>query len=699
MNKRQKIQTLAYFLAALILCGGIITLYAGRMSRSVSAFTIGAMEELSLHDLYNINGTLSHTWNHLQGVGQRIRDTAPQTVLELFDELYAQKDASSFAGLGFMDDNGFLYTAKQEILPMQETPYAKNVQLGESKLVMLYTGQAFPELNNKALLYAVKIPPFKVEEATMKAVVAVLELNQIAGQLKIDSFNSKGFSTVIDSKGNFIVNIPGQGGITDTDNFFDWFSRGTFPKGSNAKQLIQQIQAGTDGLFTYINAEGVEKMVSFMRVPDTDWTLIVNVPTSVLKKQSQNFLSLALAVLCANMLLLLCLLAFFFRVRLHSINEKAKSAAKEEFLSRMRHEIRTPLNGILGLNYLMQKNVNDPKVMTEYIEKLSHTARYLQTIVNDMLDMSQLTQDKITLDHTPFTLENTLCAVDALMKLHTEDKNIRFTLDSSLSHPVIIGDEMRLEQVLLNVLGNAVKFTPNGGKISLRVSQNVTKNGFVNTHFEVEDTGCGMSETFQQHIFESFREEDGHVSSGDAGTRLGLSITAMLLKKMGGTISVRSQLGQGSCFTIELPAPTGDSAAGQKGELKRKFRPDKKLNILVAEDNELNAEILIEVLELEGHRVSWAANGKQALDIFQASAPDEFDLVLMDLQMPVMNGYEATRQLRALSRPDAQTVPVWACTANTFTEDQKQAKTSGMTGFIPKPIDVKQLLSKLERNA
>lgn len=699
MNKKQKLQTFAYFAAALLLCGGIIALYVSRMSHSVSTFTIGAMEELSLHDLYNINGTLSHIWAHLETSGQRVRNSEPQTQLELFDEIYAQKDAGVFTGLGFLDENGFLYTAKQEVLPMQDTEYAKRIRAGKDKLVLLYTGKAFPELNNQALLFIMRIPPFKVEDTTLIAVVVVVELRLISGQLKIDSFDGQGFSTVIDSKGNFIVNIPGQGGIAGSDNMFEWFSRGTFPQGTSAGQIIEQIKKGEDGLFTYTNADGTEKMVSFMRVPDSDWSLIVNVPMSVLKKQSQGFISLALAVLCANMLLLLCLLVFFFRVRLRSINEKAQTAAKEEFLSRMRHEIRTPLNGIIGLNYLMQKSVNDPKLMEEYVEKLSHTARYLQTIVNDMLDMSQLTQDKITLDRSPFSLEHTLSAVDSLMNLHTQDKNIRFIMDASLSYPVIIGDEMRLEQVLLNVLNNAVKFTPSGGKITLRVSQSVSKNGFVDTHFEVEDTGCGMSDSFQEHIFESFRCEEGQVSPGNRGTRLGLSITALLLKKMGGDISVRSQLGHGSCFTINLPSQTASDEAEQTGTIKRKFRPGKKLNVLVAEDNELNAEILIEVLELEGHHVSWAANGKQAVDLFQASEPDEFDLVLMDLQMPVMDGYEATRRLRALNRPDAKTVPVWACTANTFTEDQKQAKTSGMTGFIPKPIDVKQLLKKLEKNA
>lgn len=698
MTKKQKLQTILYFFAALVLCGGVIALYANRMTRSASSFTIGTLEELALHDLYNISGTLSHTWEHLEGVGQRIRSSRPQTFLELSDELYAQKDASTLTGLGFLDQNGLLYTAEQETLQAHDTEYARKLAEGNQKFAALYQGNAFPELNAKALLFAVKIPPFQVEDAVITHIVALQELRHISNQLKIDSFNGKGFSTVIDSKGNFIVNIPGQGGISNTGNFFDWFSRGTFPQGTGAEELMGKIKNGEDGLFTYTNPEGTEKIVSFMRVPDTDWTLIVNIPTSVLKKQSRGFIAMAVAALCVNMLLLVGLLIFFFYTRSTGINAKAQTSAKEEFLSRLRHEIRTPLNGIIGLNYLMQKSLNDPKQMEEYVKKLAHTARYLQNTVNDMLDISQLSQDKIALEQTPFSLENTLAALESLTGLDMENKNLQFTRDVQLLHPFITGDELRLEQALLNILNNAVKFTPEGGNITLRVRQSVSRSGMVDTRFEVEDTGCGISETLQRSLFEPLQTEKSSRAEGNTETRLNLSVSALLLKKMGGSVRVRSRVGQGSCFTVELPAKIAEEAV-PANMLKRKFRPGKKLNVLVAEDNELNAEILMEALELEGHQVSWAADGKQALDLFQASAPEAFDLVLMDLQMPVMDGYEAVRRLRALPRPDAKTVPVWACTANAFKEDQTQAKTCGMTGFIPKPIDVKYLLKKLETDA
>lgn len=699
MTRRQKRQLLTYLLCAVLLFGGIIALYIHHLSRSISSLTLNALEELSQHDMYNINGTLEHTWEHLNSTAQRIRHSQPETFLELADELYEKQDSSPLEGMGLLDADGLLHTADQQTISVKDSEYVRRLENGERKTVLLYKGARIPNLKEPALLYAVKIQHFKVEDATLVAAVAVQKISHISNQLKIDSFDGKGFSTVIDSQGNFIVNLPGLGGISDTSNFFEWFKRGRFTPPLTAQKLIDQIKNGQDVIFAYTNADGIKKVVSSMRVPATDWTLIVNIPEEILSRQSQNFIFMALIMLGANMLLLVCLLIFFYRVKLLSIHEKTQIQTKEEFLSHIRHELRTPLNGIIGLHYLMQNHLNEPKQMEEYIQKSAHAVKYLQMIINDMLDLSQLTQNKLHLDKKPFSLKHTLSTLDSLIRMQTEEKHIRFIVETNIQHPFIIGDDMRLEQALLNILNNAVQFTPNGGTVAFRTRQETLSGGTVTTVFTVEDTGCGMSEAFQQTLFNSPAEKN---AAPHSDTRLGLTLSSQLIKKMGGELNVQSQVGKGSLFTISLPAPIPpekEKDAVLPATLKRKFRPDKKLNILVAEDNELNAEILMEVLSLEGHRVSWAANGRQTVDTFAASAPDEFDLILMDLQMPVMDGYEAARQIRALNRPDAKTVSIWACTANTFQEEQKSVKNYGMNGVILKPIDVKQLLKKLKENA
>lgn len=234
MTKKQKLQLFAYLLCALLLCGGIFTLYIHHLSRSVSAFTVGAMEELSLHDMFNINGTLEHTWSHLEAIGQRIRLSKPQTFLELTDELYAQQDSNPLEGVGLLDETGLLYTAKQETLQVKNSEYARKLEEGEQKTVLLYKDVHMPELTERALLYAIKIQPFQVEDATLVAAVAVQKISHISDQLKIDCFGGQGFSTLIDSKGDFIVNHPGLGGISGS-NFFEWFRKGRFYKGQSAE--------------------------------------------------------------------------------------------------------------------------------------------------------------------------------------------------------------------------------------------------------------------------------------------------------------------------------------------------------------------------------------------------------------------------------------------------------------------------------
>lgn len=697
MTKRQKLQLFIYLLFTLVLFGGITTLYMQRLSRSVSAITLSAIKEISQHDLYNINGTLAHTWDHLTTISQRIAQSQPPTFLDLADELYAQREASPLEGLGFVDENGILYTSAQHTHQVGDTLYRKRLNNGEDKTVLLYNGKMFPDLNETALLYAVKIKPFKVEDATMTIAIAVQGISHIANKLKIDSFGGQGISTLIDSQGNYIVSLPGLGGISNTNNLFDWMQRGIFKKPLSADKLIKEIKNGQSVTFTYTNADEVKKVVSAMPVPDTDWSLIVNIPDSVLVKQSHSFISMALVMLGANMLLLICLLVFFYRVKILSVNKQTKIKAKEEFLARMRHAIRTPLNGLIGLHYLMKNNLDDKKQAEDYLQKAVHSAQYLQAVINDMMDFSQLTQDQLVLEKVSFSLERTLSALGSLIRIQAEEKKIRFSLEAKFSNPIVVGDQIRLEQALINILNNAVKFTSAGGSVVLRVTQEEPRNGTVCTRFEIEDTGCGMSETQMQRIVDLFRQDN---AADNFQTLLGLSVSSLLAKKMGGDIKVQSQLGQGSRFTVTLPFPLGNAQDQQEEQnvLKRKFRPGKKLNILVAEDNEINAEVLIEVLGLEGHSASWAANGKQAVDLFAASQPEEFDLILMDLQMPVMDGYEATRQIRAMQRPDAKTVSIWACTANTVQEGQKSAQASGMNGFISKPIDVKLLLSKLEEN-
>lgn len=395
--------------------------------------------------------------------------------------------------------------------------------------------------------------------------------------------------------------------------------------------------------------------------------------------------------------LIVLLLLVNMQIRIRAINDRADAKAKGTFLSTMSHEIRTPLNGLLSLHYLMSQHLDEKDKISNYLQQASSVAQYILSLVNNILDMSRLQESDMELEQKPIDLKLLLETVQSIEKSGMEDKGLNFQMDTEIPYPDILGDQVRIQQVFVNVIDNARKYTPRGGSVTVRVRQTKTPQGEIMTRAEIIDTGCGMSEEFQKKIFEPFTQERSTVSQGNQGTGLGMSICAILAKRMGGSLSVESKLGEGSCFTFIFAAkPTAlqtkdDGPEGETDIAASGVKP----HILVAEDNELNGQILAELLKGEGYEVCHVMNGKKAVEEFAASAPGEYGVILMDLLMPEMNGFEAARAIRGLDRPDAAAVKIFACTANSFKEDQDKALESGMDDFITKPIDINYLLEKL----
>lgn len=402
----------------------------------------------------------------------------------------------------------------------------------------------------------------------------------------------------------------------------------------------------------------------------------------------------AVAIFAVSAVVIMTLGALLIWTALRSMEVRADARAKSRFLSTMSHEIRTPLNGLMGLNYLMGQKLDDPKRLTEYLSQSTATAGYLLTLVDDILDMSSLSERSLELKPAPLDLALLTESCGLSVKEAMDAKKIDFTVDAHISVPYVVGDGVRLRQIILNLLDNAKKFTPEGGKVTMTARQ-TTENGRVVTTFSVTDTGRGMSEEFQKELFTPFsRELLDTVSKGNQGTGLGLAISHGLARAMGGRLSVESKLGEGSTFTFVFPAeparePPTDPLAGSGRENKARTR------VLVAEDNELNGEIMLELLADEGFDADLAHDGREALNMFSASPIGTYGLILMDLLMPQMDGCQASRAIRELDRPDARTVRIVACTANNFPEDRQRAHDSGMNDFIPKPVDVPTLLTIL----
>ena len=389
---------------------------------------------------------------------------------------------------------------------------------------------------------------------------------------------------------------------------------------------------------------------------------------------------------------------------------EAANLAKSEFLSRMSHEIRTPMNGIVGMSTIAMQNIDNTDKIKDCLEKVIMSSKHLLALINDVLDMSKIESGKVELRHECFNFRAFLQDFENLYGEQAKSKGISYeTVLASDLEVQIIGDSLRLNQVLSNLLSNALKFTPAKGIIKLRVSKTGEDQENVYLRFEVIDTGCGIAEENYDKIFESFEQENVDVTYKYGGTGLGLSIVKRFTQLMGGGIHVTSVQGSGSTFTVDLPfgkikesgKPTRFSDIDGRSDLARDcYVIDydfKGKRILLVEDNELNREIAEELIGATGASVESAEDGVQAVKKFKESAEGYYDLILMDVQMPHMDGYEATRCIRALGRSDAQKVPIFAMTANAFAEDVQKSREAGMNAHISKPLDIRAVYKQMNR--
>ncbi len=376
--------------------------------------------------------------------------------------------------------------------------------------------------------------------------------------------------------------------------------------------------------------------------------------------------------------------------------ETKANLAKREFLFNMSHDIRTPMNAIIGFTALAQTHIDDRGQVEDYLKKISVSSQHLLSLINDVLDMSRIESGKVTLEAKPVHLPELVHELRDIVQAVVSEKDLSLTLDTvGVENEDVIADPLRLEQILINVLANAVKFTPDGGQISLWIVQKDTAPaGYADFEFHIKDNGIGMSEEFQKHIFEQFARERTSTVSKIQGTGLGMAITKSLVDMMGGRITVKSEQGKGSEFTISLRFPIGEAKTEQTPPAaKASASAGKKL--LVVEDNELNLEIASTLLKEAGFEVDTAENGKVAVEKVEAASADRYDLILMDIQMPEMDGYEATRRIRALPDTKKAALPIVAMTANAFEDDRKNALRAGMNGHIAKPLDIQKLFQVL----
>lgn len=372
--------------------------------------------------------------------------------------------------------------------------------------------------------------------------------------------------------------------------------------------------------------------------------------------------------------------------------------AKTEFLRRMSHDIRTPINGIMGMLNIGDHFPEDMEKQAECREKIRGASSFLFELVNDVLDMSKMESGKIELEEVPFDLLDLLDEVVSMIEVQAMGHGLDFIYERHEEiHRQVIGSPVHLRQILMNIAGNAVKYNRENGSIRLAYQETAFDGANATFEFVCADTGKGMSKEFQEHMFEPFSQEENGARTTFGGSGLGLSIVQKLVEKMNGQISVVSEEGKGSTFTITLtlrvdPLTESDS---REPELKTQRKSIKGIRILLAEDNALNMEIAEFILESEGAVITKAWNGQEAVDIFQNSDEGTFDIILMDVMMPVMDGLSATRTIREMDRKDAREIPIIAMTANAFDEDRKRSREAGMDRHLAKPLDPREIVKTI----
>ena len=490
----------------------------------------------------------------------------------------------------------------------------------------------------------------------------------------------------------------------------------------------------------YSNAmlDGTEYYYAFYRMDNAQWTLLFLVPSAYVAVNTVRLVNMTIEIILVLAVVLVAVVALVIFVmlkrqqklavaaerrnneklaaaneRLDRANTELKSAvdaaqtafktaeaasqSKSDFLANMSHDIRTPMNAIMGITTLIDHDADSPEKVREYVRKIKGSNEHLLGIINDVLDMSRIESGKTELNVGEFNIRDLIDQVNTAFRPQTDERKQTFEIDApKFKHPWMLGDHVRLLQILNNILSNAVKYTPVGGTIRFAVEEREQSSGSFNRLlFRVSDNGVGMSGEFLKHIFEPFSREEKSTTNTVQGTGLGMAIVKNLVDRMGGSIHVESAQGQGSTFEIALNFKIAEHAQ-EEADAADDSQPQSDASLegmmfLCAEDNELNAEILTELLHMEGADCKICENGRLVADEFERSKPGDYDMILMDVQMPVMNGYEATAAIRNGQNPLGKTIPIFAMTANAFSEDIQRSLDAGMNGHLSKPVDMGKL--------
>lgn len=704
------------------------------------------MVEMSQHDKRTLSNILNSQWESLSNIPEIIKklniteDDKIIECLQINDRMYDGNSTTMIItseGVCYQSDGVVeTYIDGYNLISEYDDNFAIINNMTEHSVI---------EKRKEYIIIGIKLENLTVGDKHFEYALRRININALDYDLEIDSYGGEGFCSVINKEGSFITNRnrtdsgtnSGTDNVIERKNFFNMLSDASITEYKNLEELKEKLDDVDEGITFVANIKdysGIydkgsvisnnrnpkkKYLIHMEKLENTDWYFVSQVPVSVFSSLSKRVFGVVSILL---IIIIVTYLVMIWGNQKRSIRKeieeeshkkqlsealvmaKQASVAKTTFLSNMSHDIRTPMNAIVGFTSLAIKRIDDKEQVLDYLNKIAQSSEHLRSLINDILDMSRIESGKIQLNEQEENIKSIIYNNIDIFTAAIESKNVKLSLDiKDIQNEYVVCDKIRLNQALMNLLSNAIKYTGNDGVVNCIVTQEaVDTNGVSIYEFKIQDNGIGISEEFSQSIFEQFTREQSSTVSGIQGTGLGMAITKSIVDMMGGTITCKSKKNVGTEFSVRLPFKVivNQSEIKQQTDNKRPEETDDMLKgkrILLVDDNELNLEIVKEILNESDIEVGIAFNGKEACDELLSKGAGYYNLVLMDVLMPVMDGHEATRKIRGFKDKKLAAIPVIAMTANAFEEDKQAALQAGMQGHIAKPVDIDILIEEIKK--
>ena len=705
---------------------------------------LNQMEEVTHQMFRSLEDVIDTHWDEVNVQCNYLYCTPLKTDTEFYRYLKKLSELSNYherqIELIAVDSAGHYYTENGRMGLLREMNY-----LEDSPQRISYVSNSLTVDDSRMVFLEQLSTPITLQSGEKEITLRYFGISQSMTQLndyfRCDAYENNNSVYVLDDNGFKLFNA------NDTEllkghNVYTVLSRMSYLHGSSFAVAKERLDR-TGSCYSNAVLDGTEYFYALKQMENAQWTLAFLVPAKYVAVNTQKLVSIVMIIIIVIAMVFSVITVFVgwsllrqkqqqelqaekeanlrleqYNIHLTQVNDELRQAqdiaaealqsaeraskAKTDFLANMSHDIRTPMNAIIGITTLMKNELHQPEKLAEHLDKLENSGQLLLGIINDILDMSRIESGKTTLNVEKMNLPQQISQLDSIIRQQAGQRRQTFTVNTHLQHENVLADPNRLNQVLMNILSNAVKYTPKGGHIRLEMEELPRNEHFARYRFVVQDDGIGMSEEFQKTLFDPFTREERSGTNKVQGTGLGMAITKSIVDLMGGSISVESAPGRGTRFEVVLEFPIDtESDHAQKvqalPEEAEETSPLSGMKFLCAEDNAINAEILEMLLESKGASCTICSNGQEIVDAFASVKPGEYDMILMDVQMPVMDGLEATRRIRSGENPLGRIIPILAMTANAFLEDMQKSREAGMDEHLSKPVDIAALEQTVKR--